>query len=110
MAPTSSPAGWGGLGLFLAEKDGQRRAASVSCCPRVRCQTREATGDDRSHPRGRPPMSWWSAATIAQPGTAQRLVAASDPPQGFPVRGVLHAAAVVEDATLANITERAHRA
>jgi polyketide synthase 5 len=41
---------------------------------------------------------------IAEAGTAQRLVAAATA-TGLPLRGVLHAAAVVEDATLENITE-----
>jgi polyketide synthase 5 len=40
---------------------------------------------------------------IAEPGTAQRLVAAATA-TGLPLRGVLHAAAVVEDATLPNIS------
>jgi acyl carrier protein len=41
---------------------------------------------------------------IAEAGTAERLVAAATA-TGLPVRGVLHAAAVVEDATLTNITD-----
>ena len=41
---------------------------------------------------------------IAQAGTAERLVTAATA-TGLPLRGVLHAAAVVEDATLANITD-----
>jgi len=41
---------------------------------------------------------------IAESGTAQRLVATATA-TGLPVRGVLHAAAVVEDATLTNITD-----
>jgi polyketide synthase 5 len=41
---------------------------------------------------------------IAQPSTAQRLVATATA-TGLPVRGVLHAAAVVDDATLTNITD-----
>jgi mycocerosic acid synthase len=41
---------------------------------------------------------------IAEPETADRLVSAATA-TGLPVRGVLHAAAVVEDATLANITD-----
>ena len=41
---------------------------------------------------------------IADPSTAQRLVATATA-TGLPVRGVLHAAAVVEDATLTNITD-----
>jgi len=42
---------------------------------------------------------------IAQPGIAQRLVATATA-TGLPVRGVLHLAAVVEDATLTNITDK----
>jgi polyketide synthase 5 len=41
---------------------------------------------------------------ITDPLTAQRLVATATD-TGFPVRGVLHAAAVIEDATLENITD-----
>ena len=41
---------------------------------------------------------------IAEPATAARLVATATA-TGLPVRGVLHAAAVVEDATLTNITD-----
>ena len=41
---------------------------------------------------------------IAEPDTAARLVATATA-TGLPVRGVLHAAAVVEDATLTNITD-----
>ena len=41
---------------------------------------------------------------IAERATADRLVAAATI-TGLPLRGVLHAAAVVEDATLANITD-----
>jgi polyketide synthase 3/4 len=41
---------------------------------------------------------------IAEAETADRLVAAATE-SGLPVRGVLHAAAVVEDATLTNVTD-----
>ena len=41
---------------------------------------------------------------IAEPETAERLVTAATA-TGLPLRGVLHAAAVVEDATLTNITD-----
>ena len=41
---------------------------------------------------------------IAEPGTAARLVAAAEQ-TGKTLSGVLHAAAVIEDATLANITD-----
>ncbi|WP_264000675.1 KR domain-containing protein, partial [Mycobacterium pseudoshottsii] len=40
---------------------------------------------------------------VAAPATARHLVAAATA-TGLPLRGVLHLAAVVEDATLANIT------
>ena len=50
------------------------------------------------------PRSRWNAATSPNAETADRLVAAATA-TGLPVRGVLHAAAVVEDATLANITD-----
>ncbi|MFK8850113.1 SDR family NAD(P)-dependent oxidoreductase [Streptomyces sp. Ac-502] len=43
-------------------------------------------------------------ADIANPATAPRLVAAAQA-HGHPLRGVLHCAAVVEDATAARITE-----
>ncbi len=42
--------------------------------------------------------------TSPRTGTAERLVADATA-TGLPLRGVLHAAAVVEDATLANITD-----
>ncbi len=45
-----------------------------------------------------------AAATSPRPTTAHRLVAAATA-TGLPLRGVLHAAAVVEDATLTNITD-----
>lgn len=41
---------------------------------------------------------------IAEPDTADRLVSAATA-TGLPLRGVLHSAAVVEDATLTNITD-----
>jgi mycocerosic acid synthase len=42
--------------------------------------------------------------SIAEPDTAVRLVSAATA-TGLPLRGVVHSAAVVEDATLANITD-----
>src|SRR6201997_1303672 len=42
---------------------------------------------------------------ITEPETADRVVAAATA-TGLPVRGVLHAAAVIEDATLTNITDQ----
>jgi len=94
--------GLGGLGLFSAEK------MAAAGCGRIVLSSRSeptlealetierirALGVDVVVERG----------DIAQPGTAQRLVATATA-TGLPVRGVLHAAAVVEDATLTNITD-----
>ena len=94
--------GLGGLGLFLAEK-----MAAAGCGrivlngrsqPSVKAQEIieliRATGADIEVECG----------DIADAETAERLVATATA-TGLPVRGVLHAAAVVEDATLANISD-----
>ncbi len=94
--------GLSGLGLFLAEK------MAEAGCGRIVLNGRSAPGPAaqsvlrriRSHgvevevERG----------DIADPATARRLVAAATA-TGLPLRGVLHAAAVVEDATLNSITD-----
>ena len=94
--------GLGGLGLFLAEK------MAAAGCGRIVLSSRSqptpkalemielirAIGADVAVECG----------DIAEPGTARRLVSTATA-TGLPVRGVLHAAAVVEDATLANITD-----
>ncbi len=94
--------GLGGLGLFLAEKMAAAGCGRIVVSSRSRpipaaLETIEcirAMGADVVVERG----------DIAQPNTAQRLVAAATA-TGLPVRGVLHGAAVVEDATLTNITD-----
>ncbi|MGB7113442.1 MAG: MDR/SDR family oxidoreductase, partial [Mycobacterium sp.] len=94
--------GLGGIGLFLAEK------MAAAGCGRIVLSSRSepnqkiletielvrAIGSDVVVECG----------DIAHVGTADRLVAAATA-TGLPLRGVLHAAAVVEDATLGNITE-----
>ena len=93
--------GLGGLGLFLAEKMASGGAGRIVLTSRSVPNQRaletielvRATGSDVVVECG----------DIAQPGTAQRLVATATA-TGLPLRGVLHAAAVVEDATLTNIT------
>lgn len=94
--------GLGGLGLFLAEK------MALAGCGRIVLSSRsepnqkvletielvQAIGSDVVVECG----------DIAAAGTADRLVAAATA-TGLPLRGVLHAAGVVEDATLANITD-----
>ncbi len=94
--------GLGGLGLFLADRmaaggcgrivlngRSEPTAQAAETIERIR-----RTGTDIEVVRG----------DIAEPDTAERLVAAATR-TGLPVRGVLHAAAVVEDATLPNITD-----
>ena len=95
--------GLGGLGLFLAEK------MAAAGCGRIVLTSRsqpdpKALEDDRAHPGDGQPTSYVECGDIAEPGTAARLVRAATA-TGLPLRGVLHAAAVVEDATLANITD-----
>ncbi|OBF13446.1 polyketide synthase [Mycobacterium sp. ACS4054] len=94
--------GLGGLGLFLAEK-----MAAAGCGCIVLCSRSQPTQDqletiERIRTSGTDVAV--ECGDIAQPGTAQRLVAAATA-TGLPVRGVLHAAGVVEDATLGNITD-----
>ncbi len=98
--------GIGGLGLFLA---GEMVAPGGGAgCGRIVLNA-------RSHPneQARQAIERLRAAgadiavecgDIAEPQTAERLVACATV-TGLPVRGVLHAAAVVEDATLTNVTD-----
>jgi len=94
--------GLGGLGLFLAEKlafgGGGRIVLSSRSEPSeevlATIETIRTIGADIVVECG----------DIAERATADRLVAAATA-TGLPLRGVLHAAAVVEDATLANITD-----
>ncbi|ORB60313.1 SDR family NAD(P)-dependent oxidoreductase, partial [Mycolicibacterium tusciae] len=94
--------GLGGLGLFVAEKMAAAGCGRIVLSSRSQptpeaMQTIEgirATGADVVVECG----------DIAQPETAARLVAVATA-TGLSVRGVLHLAAVVEDATLANITD-----
>jgi polyketide synthase 5 len=94
--------GLGGLGLFLAEK------MAAAGCGRIvlssRSQPRLETLETIELIRAIGADVVVHCGDIAEPDTAQRLVAAATA-TGLPVRGVLHAAAVVEDATLGNITD-----
>ncbi|KAA1250588.1 type I polyketide synthase [Mycobacterium simiae] len=93
--------GLGGLGLFLTEQMAAAGAGRIVLNSRAAPNQKaietieliRATGADIVVECG----------DIALADTAQRLVAAATA-TGFPLRGVLHGAAVVEDATLANIT------
>lgn len=94
--------GMGGLGLFLAEK------MAAAGCGRIVLNGRSAPGAEATAVIDRIRATGTEVEVtlgdIADPATADRLVAAATA-TGLPVRGVLHAAAVVEDATLPNITD-----
>ncbi len=94
--------GLGGLGLFLAEK------MAESGCGRIVLNGRSAPGPEAQSVlrriRSRGVEIEVERGDIADPATARRLVASATA-TGLPVRGVLHAAAVVEDATLHAITD-----
>ena len=92
--------GLGGLGLFLAEK-------MAAACGRIvlasRSQPKPEVLERIELIRSIVGEIVVECGDIAETGTAERLVAAATA-TGLPLRGVLHAAAVVEDATLTNIT------
>jgi polyketide synthase 5 len=94
--------GLGGLGLFLAEK------MAVAGCGRIVLSSRSAPSNKAQETieliRALGSDVVVERGDIAQPDTAHRLVAAATA-TGLPLRGVLHAAGVVENASLANITD-----
>ncbi|ORV40071.1 sulfolipid-1 biosynthesis phthioceranic/hydroxyphthioceranic acid synthase [Mycobacterium conspicuum] len=94
--------GLGGLGVFLAEK------MAVSGAGRIVLSSRSEPGQKALETiemiRAIGADVVVECGDIAAAGTADRLVAAATA-TGLPLRGVLHAAGVVEDATLANITD-----
>ena len=94
--------GLGGLGLFLAEKMGAAGCGRIVLTSRSQPTLKALETIELIRAIGADVVV--QCGDIAAPGTAERLVAAATA-TGLPVRGVLHAAAVVEDATLANITD-----
>ena len=94
--------GLGGLGLFLATK------MAAGGCGRIVLNGRsEPTPDAQAvidEIRSSGVELELALGDISDPQTADRVVATATS-TGLPVFGVLHAAAVVEDATLANITD-----
>ncbi|BBZ28350.1 mycocerosic acid synthase-like polyketide synthase [Mycolicibacterium madagascariense] len=94
--------GLGGLGLFLAEK------MAAAGCGRIILNGRSAPSQDALRVVERLRRSGTEVEVelgdVAEAATAGRLVSAATA-TGMPLRGVLHAAAVVEDATLGNITD-----
>jgi len=94
--------GLGGLGLFLAEK-----MAAAGCGRIVLTSRSEPTVKARETIeliRAVGADIVVECGDIAQPETAAHLVKVATA-TGLPLRGVLHAAAVVEDATLTNISD-----
>lgn len=98
--------GIGGLGLFLAGEMASRGGAAG--CGRIVLNSRSQPNEQARQAIERLRAAGADIAVecgdIADPRTAERLVASATA-TGLPVRGVLHAAAVVEDATLANVTD-----
>ncbi len=94
--------GMGGLGLFLAA------AMASAGCGRIVLTSRSGPNAQAERTIARLKANGADivveCGNIAEPETASRLVAAATA-TGLPLRGVLHAAAVVDDATLANITD-----
>ena len=98
--------GLGGLGLFFASK--LASANGGAGCGRI-----VLTARSQPNPKARQTIERLRKAgadivvecgNIAEADTADRLVRAATA-TGLPLRGVLHSAAVVEDATLTNITD-----
>ncbi len=94
--------GLGGLGLFLAEKMAAAGCGRIVLSSRSQPNPEALAMIDRIHENGTDVVV--ERGDIVEAGTAQRLVATATA-TGLPVRGVLHLAAVIEDATLANITD-----
>ncbi|ORW02254.1 sulfolipid-1 biosynthesis phthioceranic/hydroxyphthioceranic acid synthase [Mycobacterium kyorinense] len=94
--------GLGGLGLFLAEKMAASGAGRIVLSARSQPTPEALQTIERIRALGADVVV--ENGDIAEAGTAQRLVAAATA-TGLPVRGVLHLAAVIEDATLTNITD-----
>lgn len=94
--------GLGGLGLFLAEKMAEGGCGRIVLTSRS-SPTPEAL-ETIERIRGIGADVVVESGDIAEAATARRVVATATS-TGLPVRGVLHAAAVIEDATLTNISD-----
>jgi len=94
--------GLGGLGLFLAEKMSAAGCGRIVLTSRSQPTLKALETIEMIREMGADIVV--QCGDIADPSTAQQLVATATA-TGLPVRGVLHAAAVVEDATLTSITD-----
>lgn len=94
--------GLGGLGLYLAERMAARGCGRIVLNSRSAPTAEAQSAIDKMRAGGADVQV--VSADIADLKTAE-LLAAVATETGLPVRGVLHAAAVVDDATLINITD-----
>lgn len=94
--------GLGGLGLFIAEKMAASGCGRIVLSSRTQPTARASETLERIRATGVDVLV--ECGNIAEPGTAERLVAVATA-DGHPVCGVLHAAGVIEDAALTNITD-----
>lgn len=93
--------GLGGLGLFLAEKMATAGCGRIVLTSRSQPTLKALETIELIRAMGADVVV--HCGDIADPSTAQRVVEAATA-TGLPVRGVLHAAAVIDDAPLADIT------
>ncbi|WP_055404743.1 MULTISPECIES: sulfolipid-1 biosynthesis phthioceranic/hydroxyphthioceranic acid synthase [unclassified Mycobacterium] len=94
--------GLGGLGLFLASEMAKAGCGRIVLTARSTPTAKARQAIERLRAAGTDVVV--ESGNIAEADTAARVVAAATA-TGLPLRGVLHAAAVVEDAVLANITD-----
>jgi acyl transferase domain-containing protein/acyl carrier protein len=94
--------GVGGLGLFLAAVMASGGCGRIVLSSRSRPNPQAEKTIERLRANGADVVV--ESGNIADPETARRLVSVATA-TGLPLRGVLHAAAVVDDATVQNITE-----
>lgn len=94
--------GLGGLGLFLAEKMAYAGCGRIVLNSRSQPNRKVLTTIELIRASGTDVVV--ECGDIADVETAKRLVVTATA-TGLPLRGVLHAAAVVDDATLTNITD-----
>ncbi|BBX88745.1 polyketide synthase [Mycolicibacterium boenickei] len=94
--------GLGGLGLFIAERMAANGCGRIVLSSRSQPSAQALERVERLRAAGVDVLV--ECGDIAAAGTAERLVAAATA-DGLAVRGVLHAAGVIEDAALTNITD-----
>ncbi|MET0702063.1 MAG: SDR family NAD(P)-dependent oxidoreductase, partial [Mycobacterium sp.] len=94
--------GVGGLGLFLAAAMASAGCGRIVLTSRSQPNPKAQKTIDQLRAKGADVVV--ECGNIADPDTAGRLVSAATA-TGLPLRGVLHAAAVVDDATLGSITD-----